>query len=142
MRSSGTQFYIVQGELYTDSELDQAEQRINSNIKQNLFSKIMKETADSLRLSGNSATESEVQEIASLKMFEYLTTNNDFKFSEEQRNLYKNIGGTPRLDGTYTVFGEVIEGLDIIDRIATVSTDMNDRPVNDIKIIKIKIVKN
>ena len=60
------------------------------------------------------------------------------KISEEQRNIYKTIGGTPRLDGTYTVFGEVIEGLDVLDKIADVQTDGNDKPVNNIKILKIK----
>jgi len=141
MRSSGTQFYIVQGVKYTDDELTQAERRINSNIKQTLFNKLIKEAVDSVRLSENKISDGEIQEIASVKMFQYLTSHEDFKFSEEQRNLYKNIGGTPRLDGTYTVFGEVIEGLDIVDKIAAVKTDSTDRPVNDIKIIKIKIVK-
>ena len=142
MRSSGTQFYIVQGVLYTDDELNLTEQRINSNIKQSFFNKIMRETADSVRLSGTTVTDGVIQEIASIKMFQYLTDNKDFKFSEEQRNIYKTTGGTPRLDGSYTVFGEVIEGLDVVDKIASVKTDMNDRPVDDIKIIKIKIIRN
>ena len=86
-------------------------------------------------------SDAEIQEIASVKMFQYLTNNKDYKISEEQRNIYKTIGGTPRLDGTYTVFGEVIEGLDIVDKIAAVQTDSNDKPVNDIKIIKIKIIR-
>lgn len=142
MRSSGTQFYIVQGVLYTDEELNQSEQRINSNIKQGLFNKLMHETADSVRASGSTATEGEIQEIASVKMFQYLTNSPEFKFSDEQRQAYKSVGGTPRLDGTYTVFGEVIEGLDIVDKIASVTTDSNDKPLNDVKIIKIKIVRN
>ena len=75
-------------------------------------------------------------------MFQYLTTYKEYRISEEQRNVYKTIGGTPRLDGTYTVFGEVTEGLDILDKIADVQTDSNDKPLTDIKIIKIKIVKN
>jgi peptidyl-prolyl cis-trans isomerase B (cyclophilin B) len=75
-------------------------------------------------------------------MFQYLTTFKDYKISEEQRNVYKTSGGTPRLDGTYTVFGEVIEGLDIIDKIAAVQTDTNDKPVSEIKIIKIKVIRN
>ena len=70
------------------------------------------------------------------------TNNKEYKLTEEQRNVYKNIGGTPRLDATYTVFGEVIEGLEIVDKIAAVQTDANDKPVNDIRIIKIKIIKN
>jgi len=142
MRSSGTQFYIVQGVKFTDDELNTTEQRLNSNINQKLFSRLMIETEDSLRLSGKSASEGEIQEIASYKMFQYLSNNPEYKLSEEQRTSYKTIGGTPRLDGTYTVFGEVIEGLDVVDRIAAVQTDSGDKPVNDIKILKIKIVKN
>jgi cyclophilin family peptidyl-prolyl cis-trans isomerase len=102
----------------------------------------MKETSDSLRLAGKSASDAEIQERASVKMFQYLTTYKDYKISEEQRNIYKTSGGTPGLDGTYTVFGEVIEGLDIIDKIANVQTDSNDKPINDIKINKIKIIRN
>jgi peptidylprolyl isomerase len=142
MRSSGTQFYIVQGVKYSDDELNLAEQRINSNLKQTLFNKLVKETADSVRLSGKILSDGEIQEIASVKMFQYLTNNKDYRISEEERKVYKESGGTPRLDGTYTVFGEVIEGLDIVDKIAAVQTDSMDKPVTDIKIIKIKILKN
>jgi peptidylprolyl isomerase len=141
MRSSGTQFYIVQGVKFTDDDLNAAEQRINNNIKQGLFNRLIRETADSLKQAGKSATEGEVQEIASLKMFQFLTTNKDFKIPEEQRSVYKTIGGTPRLDATYTVFGEVIEGLDVVDKIAAVQTDNTDKPVTDVRIIKIRIEK-
>jgi peptidylprolyl isomerase len=142
MRSSGTQFYIVQGVKYSDEELNQAEKRINSNIKQSLFNRLLKESGDSVRMSGKTLSDSEIQEIASMKMFQYLTSHKDYKISDEQRSIYKSIGGTPRLDATYTVFGEVIEGLDVVDRIASVPTDRTDKPLNDVKIIKIKIIKN
>ena len=142
MRSSGTQFYIVQGVKFSDDDLNMAEQRINSNIKQSHFNSLIKETSDSLRLAGKTMTDAEIQEIASIKMFQYLTGYKDYKISEEQRNIYKTLGGTPRLDNTYTVFGEVTEGLDIVDKIAEVPTDSSDKPVNAIKIIKIKIIKN
>ncbi len=62
------------------------------------------------------------------------------KFTKQQRETYKTIGGTPFLDGNYTVFGEVIEGLNVIDKIAEVKTDRFDRPIKDIK-MTIKIVK-
>jgi cyclophilin family peptidyl-prolyl cis-trans isomerase len=142
MRSSGTQFYIVQGVKLSDEELNTAEQRINSNLKQSRFSYFMKQTSDSVRSSGSVMSDAQIQEIASIKMFQFLTSYKDYRISEEQRNVYKTIGGTPRLDGSYTVFGEVTEGLDIIDKIADVQTDSNDKPVNDIKIIKIKIIGN
>jgi cyclophilin family peptidyl-prolyl cis-trans isomerase len=140
MSSSGTQFYIVQGKKYEDTELQNVESGINNNIKQILFSKFIKETADSIRLSGITLQDSEIQEIASMKMFDYLTTNADFKFSAEQIETYINTGGVPRLDGTYTVFGEVIEGIDVVDRIADVRTNQADKPLNDIRIIKMKLV--
>jgi cyclophilin family peptidyl-prolyl cis-trans isomerase len=140
MRSSGTQFYIVQGKKYTESELKATEERINSNMKQVLFSRLLTEVADSARLSGTSLQEGEIQELASMKMFDYLTKTGDFKFSEEQLEVYRNTGGTPRLDGTYTVFGEVIEGLDVVDRIAAAATNQADKPLNDIRIIKLKLV--
>jgi peptidylprolyl isomerase len=142
MRSSGTQFYIVQGVTLTDDDLNQAEQRINSNMKQSKFNNLLKETSDSLRLAGKSATDGEIQQLASIKMFQFLTSYNDYKISEEQRHIYRTSGGTPRLDGTYTVFGEVIEGIEILDKIAEVKTDSNDKPLNDVKIIKIQILKN
>ena len=142
MRSSGTQFYIVQGVKYNDSELNLAEQQINSNMKQSRFNNFLKQTADSVRLAGKTMTDAKIQEIASVKMFQYLTTYKNFKIPDEQRKAYNTVGGTPRLDGTYTVFGEVTEGLDIVDKIADVPTDSNDKPLNDIKIIKIKIIKN
>jgi peptidylprolyl isomerase len=142
MRSSGTQFYIVQGITYNDDQLAKAQQMIDNNIKQATFIKLIKEVADSVRQTGVSIPDSEIQELASIKMFNYLTENGDYTFSENQLNDYKTIGGVPRLDGTYTVFGEVIEGLDIVDKIASVQTDQSDRPVNDIRIIKMKIVKN
>jgi cyclophilin family peptidyl-prolyl cis-trans isomerase len=142
MRSSGTQFYLVQGVVLSDAELDQAEQRINSSVKQGRFTMLMKTTADSLRQTGKPVSDAETQQIASVKMFQYLTSYNDFKIPGENRNIYRTIGGTPRLDGSYTVFGEVIEGLDIIDKIAAVPTDNTDKPLDDVKILKIKIVKN
>ena len=61
------------------------------------------------------------------------------KFTEEQRKIYTTVGGTPHLNYSYTVFGEVIEGIDIVDKIASVKTDKRDRPLNDIK-LKIKII--
>lgn len=140
MRSSGTQFYIVQGKKWTDTELDQAEQRINNGIKQGIFTKFLYLTADSVRKSGKAISDSEIQDIATVKMFDYLNSAQAYKITAEQRNTYKTLGGTPQLDGTYTVFGEVIEGLDVVDRIATVATGTNDKPVDEIKILKVKIV--
>jgi peptidylprolyl isomerase len=140
MRSSGTQFYIVQGTQFNDSDLIKADQQINNNIKQSVFTKILKQTADSINLAASISNEAQIQQIASLKMFQYLTGYKEYKIPPQQREIYKNIGGVPRLDQTYTVFGEVLEGLDIVDKIASVPTDKNDKPLSDIKILKIRIL--
>ncbi|MBS1946704.1 MAG: peptidylprolyl isomerase [Bacteroidetes bacterium] len=63
------------------------------------------------------------------------------KITPEQKEVYMARGGTPHLDGNYTVFGEIVQGLDVIDSIAWVKTDGNDRPVNDVHIIKAKLIK-
>jgi cyclophilin family peptidyl-prolyl cis-trans isomerase len=139
MRSSGTQFYIVQGTKYNDEELNRAESVTSSNIKQSLFISFLKQAGDSLRMVKSNPGEAEIHEAASIKMFQYLTSNPAYKLSEDKRAIYKNTGGVPRLDGTYTVFGEVTEGLDVVDKIAAVPTDNNDKPITDIKILKIKI---
>ncbi|MDX9946351.1 MAG: peptidylprolyl isomerase [Bacteroidales bacterium] len=140
MSSSGTQFYIVQGKKYTAEELKTTEERLNSGLKQVVFSKFIKETADSAQIAGTPLSESEIQERASMKMFNYLTTQGEYKFSQEQIDAYMNIGGVPRLDATYTVFGEVVEGLEIVDKIAGSPTNQADKPVNDIRIISMKVV--
>jgi peptidylprolyl isomerase len=141
MRSSGSQFYIVQGVKYTDDELNQAEQKINSNIKQGVFVRLIRETADSIKTAAQPINDGIIQEIASTKMFNYLAEYQEYKIPEEQRVVYKSSGGTPRLDATYTVFGEVVEGLDVVDKIAAVQTDASDKPLTDVRILKIKIVK-
>lgn len=63
------------------------------------------------------------------------------KISPEQRKLYTTVGGTPHLDGEYTVFGEVVDGMDVVDRIAAAECDRMDRPVKDVRILSVKIKK-
>jgi peptidylprolyl isomerase len=142
MRSSGTQFYIVQGIKYSETDLVQAEQRINSNLKQGVFSKFLKEVQDSAKISGKTVSGAEIQDLASVKMFEFLNNYKEYKIPYDQRIAYTTLGGVPRLDGTYTVFGEVMEGFDVVDKIAAVKTDSSDKPVSDVKILKIKILRN
>ena len=91
--SSGSQFYIVQGQVYDDKTLDMYENRLEKVI------------------------------------------------GPKQRQAYKSIGGTPHLDGDYTVFGEVTEGLDIVDKIAAVKTGYMDVPVDPVTIKTITIEK-
>jgi peptidyl-prolyl cis-trans isomerase B (cyclophilin B) len=96
--SSGSQFYIVQGKIFTDAGLDSVE---------------------TYRLNGR-------------------------KIPAEQREVYKTIGGAPHLDQGYTVFGEVVKGLDVVNNIASVTTSKGqdrDRPLEDVRVIKAKLIK-
>ena len=69
-------------------------------------------------------------------------TNGQVKLTPEMIETYKTVGGTPHLDGQYTVFGEVTQGLDIVERIIQVETDKNDRPLKDVRILKVKIISD
>jgi cyclophilin family peptidyl-prolyl cis-trans isomerase len=91
--SSGCQFYIVKGKVFTNAELNALEQK------------------------------------------------RSMKFTNEQRNDYTTIGGTPHLDGNYTVFGEVIEGLEIVTNISRVKTGELDRPLENVRILKAKRIE-
>lgn len=63
------------------------------------------------------------------------------KFTAEQRKVYTTVGGTPHLDGDYTVFGEVVDGMAVVNKIAAVQCDRMDRPLQDVKIISVKVLK-
>ena len=67
-------------------------------------------------------------------------TNGQVKLTPEMMETYKTVGGTPHLDGQYTVFGEVTEGLDVVDHIQQMETDKNNRPVKDVRILSVKII--
>ena len=90
--SSGSQFYLVQGNVWSDGDLDQTQTRVG------------------------------------------------WTYTDEQRQVYKTIGGTPFLDNNYTVFGEVVEGIEVIDKIAAVQTAPGDRPVADV-MMSMEIIK-
>jgi cyclophilin family peptidyl-prolyl cis-trans isomerase len=139
--SSSSQFYIVHGRVLTDEELEQLEERINNMKKQSIFFKNINEEKEKAFNQDEPLDYGKIQQAAALRTEEQLKEFIPYKIPADQWQVYKTIGGVPHLDGSYTVFGEVVEGLDVVDRIATAETDKSDRPVEDIIIIKMKIVR-
>jgi cyclophilin family peptidyl-prolyl cis-trans isomerase len=138
--SSGSQFYIVQGKKFSPSELTNIEHRVNQSKKAEIINGIianppkeLKEKVDSARAVGTN--ESYTALIKEIEPFvdKELAKKGVFTFSEEQKKIYTTVGGTPHLDGSYTVFGEVMEGMEVVEKIAAVQKDRNDRPLTDIK---------
>jgi len=139
--SSGTQFYIVQGKVYNDDDLKTTIQRIEYNRRQYFYNKALGDLRKEAALSETPPTEDEIQQNAIIGAYDAMEAAGPYVMPESHINAYKTIGGTPFLDGAYTVFGEVIEGMEVVDAIAGTATDLSDRPVKDIRIIKVKIIK-
>jgi len=152
-RSSGTQFYIVQGKKYNgtvtesgdtisaDQMISDIENRINSSLKQNIFYRHLQDERQESKSSGDGRSAAQIQEAATLKAYDDLENFLELHIPAKHKEVYRSAGGTPHLDMQYTVFGEVVEGLDVVDKIAAAQTGENDKPVNDVLIIKASLVR-
>jgi peptidylprolyl isomerase len=138
--SSGSQFYIVQGRIWTDEELDGIEQRMNQMYQQSLFFRYFSMEQEENKQRSEPLDIQEMQQKAMLSMQEQWLNEEPRKIPEAHREVYKSIGGAPHLDESYTVFGEVTKGIETIDRIAAVPTNPSNRPLQDIRIKKVKII--
>lgn len=142
-KSDASQFYIVQGKVYTQGRLDSMEMAVNVPIKNEIIRTHYlphKEKLDKLKEANdargfNGLLDSLLNVVDSL----YAIAPGKFFLPEELKEAYTTLGGIDRLDGEYTVFGEVTEGLEVIDKIAALPVDGNSRPETDAKIIRIYI---
>ena len=141
-KSSGSQFYIVQGKVWTEEELKQFEEKQKFQAVRTAAMKMYRERMPEVQhLQSEGKTDSinllriQIQETA-----ENMVDSTSYAINEKRKEIYTTIGGTPHLDGAYTVFGEVIEGLNVIDSIAKAQTNMNDRPLSDNK-MELELIK-
>lgn len=147
--SSGSQFYIVVGQQVPTEQLDamasqKAEQAKVEYIQSQLYKPENKEYLSELITLQNANDRQNF--MIKWNAFEELYADSiknlpTYTYTEEQKNIYQTIGGTPHLDMDYTVFGEVVEGLDVVDEIAKVKKDRYDRPLSDVIITKVSVEK-
>lgn len=117
--SAGTQFCFMQGKVMTDEELDAAEIRINDIRRNWLYHKLKKELCEADPAMESEALEAEI----SVKLMDTLEELGPYVIPETQREVYRTIGGAPHLDGSVTIFGEVVEGFDIVEKMSLVETE-------------------
>lgn len=141
-KSSGSQFYIVQGKVWDDQMIEQFEEKQKFQAVRKQMMKMYNEQMNDIkRFQKNNMQDSIMQlRIKIQETAEQMVDSTLYTINSERRKIYSTIGGTPQLDGGYTVFGEVVKGLSIIDSIAVIQTDKNDRPIDDI-IMKMKVIK-
>ncbi len=139
-KSDGSQFFIVHGKVLTEGRIDTLERAVNVPIKNKIIKEHYspyRERLDELKASDASAFNALLDSVLNVVDSLYEAAPGKFFFREDMREAYTTIGGARHLDDEYTVFGEVFEGLDVIDKIANLEIDVNERPTTDAKIIRI-----
>lgn len=135
-RSSGSQFYIVWGQVYNEGQLRQYSRQMEMQQMQSTFNALAMQHRDEImqmRRERNTAGLQELQEKLAAEAQAMVKQQGGAGMSDEQKRIYSTVGGTPHLDGQYTVFGEVEEGLDVVEMIQQTATARGDRPVDDIQ---------
>jgi cyclophilin family peptidyl-prolyl cis-trans isomerase len=134
--SSGSQFYIVQGRTFRPGELDTLEFSVNARRQETLMKEqfnLEKSKFDEIRGKNDPAAFNMLLAELREKVDSMYKAGPQYVISDERRQIYSTIGGYPSLDGEYTVFGEVIEGFEVIDKIAAMNVNNANRPLEDVR---------
>ena len=148
-KSSGSQFYIVHGKTFSTTDLDKLTEQKNNQMKQKGFTDFLQNPENKEYSDRFNKIQSERDQAAFKVFIEEVTPLIDvifesllkYEYTATQNAIYGTQGGAPHLDGDYTVFGEVVEGIEIVDNIAAVPVDGKSKPLEDVIIEKMKVVK-
>ena len=142
--SSGCQFYIVSGRKFSEAQMINMENQMNEarldTVFQALARKHMKEIYK-MRKANDMEGLMELQDSLENQARKEVAKEPALKFTPEQIKAYTTVGGAPHLDGSYTVFGEVVDGMNVVAEIETAKTNRQDRPTQDIRILKATVVE-
>lgn len=144
-QSDISQFYIVKGQVFTEGQLDTLEMSVNRPIRKKITKQIYTpEIREQLKKLKTEKKVVEFRKIADRIKNDiesrYELNPKTLHFSEAQRKAYTTVGGYPDLDGKYTVFGQCISGLDVVDKIAALTVDENNRPLKDV-VIEVNVIE-
>lgn len=145
-KSSSSQFYIVTGRRFSEYQLEKMQERAINQEKSAIFNRLVEERKNDIELMKSMGDERALKGLESIiaaeadKIYNENHKDQKLEFTPEQIQAYSTIGGTPHLDRQYTVYGEVVKGMDVVDKIQNVTTGANDRPVEDVRIISAKVL--
>lgn len=132
-RSSGSQFYIVWGQVYNEGQLKQLSKQLKMQQIQQAFNALAASHRTEIMQMRRNRDQAGLQALQDKLIAEAEAQVKGDGLTSEQQKIYTTIGGTPHLDGQYTVFGEVEDGLDVVEMIQNSATARGDRPVDDIE---------
>lgn len=141
-KSDMSQFFIVQGKIYREGELDTLERIANQDIRKQAIAQFYRPERASLMMLKNDNPREYKKRIRAINArIDSLirATPGHLLFTDEQRKAYTTVGGCHSLDGHYTVYGELTDGFDVLDRIAEQAKDKYDRPLKDIRILRVTV---
>lgn len=142
-QSSGSQFYVVTGNVLSDEQVEGLSNQLKGKQMQAVFNRLAMANRDSIiamQQRGDRKGLEELQNKLVAQTEQEVAQMDAPQLTPEQIQAYKTVGGAPHLDGDYTVFGEVIDGMDTIDRIEKAETDGRDRPTKDIRILSMEVL--
>ena len=142
--SSASQFYIVTGKKYSEAELNQMEKQLENRLKQSIFARLQAENKPKIMEYYRSGNKEELAILRDTLIgkteLEAEKRKDETKLPKELREIYKTEGGVPFLDNQYTVYGEVVKGIEVVEAIQNVKTNNQDRPTENVVITSVELI--